>query len=121
MAIYADFLAGKFKNITEARKAAGQIKVKTALEKLEQAWTEASATERDTFKMRIGCTATTGAPTTISAPGGGVGSPSTLTLASDSLRESCDASCAGATDEHRDPACSDAEPLASRPGSAHRR
>ncbi|WP_444462238.1 hypothetical protein [Rhodobacter capsulatus] len=68
--IHADFLAGKFKNITEARKAAGQIKVKTALEKLEEAWTEASAVERDTFKMRIGCMAATGAPAVISAPGG---------------------------------------------------
>lgn len=77
--IHADCLAGKFKNITEARKAAGQIKVKTALEKLEEAWTEASATERDTFKMRIGCMAATGAPAAISAPGGGLGAgaPST--------------------------------------------
>ena len=77
--IHADYLAGKFKNITEARKAAGQIKVKTALEKLEEAWIEASPVERDTFKMRIGCMAATGAPAAISAPGGGLaaGAPST--------------------------------------------
>lgn len=77
--VYADYLAGKFNNITEARKAAGQIKVKTALEKLELAWNEASAAERDIFKIQIGCAATTGAPAAVSASGDGLvaGAPST--------------------------------------------
>lgn len=68
--VYADYLDGKFKNITEARRAAGQIKVRTPLEQLELAWTEASVSEREAFKMSIGCTASPGAPTAPSSSGG---------------------------------------------------
>lgn len=56
--VHADYLAGKFKNVTEARKAAGQIKIRTALDRLGEAWTQATPAERDAFKAMIGCAAT---------------------------------------------------------------
>ncbi|WP_076363446.1 hypothetical protein [Phaeovulum vinaykumarii] len=77
--IHADYQAGKFRNATEAFRAAGLVKTRSALERLEKAWNEASAAERDAFKMRIGCTASTGAPGAILASGGGgvAGAPTT--------------------------------------------
>ncbi|MBZ4024075.1 hypothetical protein CKO11_16630 [Rhodobacter sp. TJ_12] len=76
--IYTDYLAGKFKNPTEAFKVAGLVKSKTPLQKLENAWKDASDAERAAFKAMIGCTTPAGAPTAPSVPGVGLmaGSPS---------------------------------------------
>lgn len=54
-AIYANYQAGKFKNATEAIRAAGLKKVPTALDTLRTAWTKATTVERATFLTDIGC------------------------------------------------------------------
>ena len=53
--IHADYQAGKFKNQTEAFIAAGLIKPRSQLNHLQSAWAKATPTERDAFKVMIGC------------------------------------------------------------------
>lgn len=54
-AIYADYLAGKFKNAAAAFVAAGLRKPKSGLDHLRSAWKKASRSERRDFKLEIGC------------------------------------------------------------------
>lgn len=70
-AIYADYLAGKFKNAAAAIVAAGLRRPKSGLDHLHAAWKKASAPERNTFKVQIGCAGsgtTTGVQTNSSSP-----------------------------------------------------
>lgn len=53
--VWTDYQAGKFKNASEAFRAAGMKKSKTALEALRSAWAQASGSERSVFKAEIGC------------------------------------------------------------------
>ena len=53
--VYAEYLAKKFKNASEAIRAAGLKKVPSPLDALRKAWSEASAAERATFRADIGC------------------------------------------------------------------
>ncbi|WP_406721383.1 hypothetical protein RPE78_04885 [Thioclava litoralis] len=68
--VYADLQSGIYKTITDARRAAGLMKTKPALERLQEAWDAASTSERDQFRALIGCTPNaTPAPTrTTAAP-----------------------------------------------------
>jgi hypothetical protein len=65
--IYADYLAKKFKNAAEAFVKAGLRKPKTPLDALQAAWNKASAADKDTFRVMIGCVSA--APATPSAVG----------------------------------------------------
>lgn len=56
-AVFADFQAGKFKSAAEALVAAGLRKPRSQLDVLSSAWSKASPTERDAFKVLIGCVA----------------------------------------------------------------
>ncbi|MBB6510424.1 hypothetical protein F4695_003813 [Rhizobium soli] len=47
--IYADLKTGKHQTVTEAAIAAGLKTVRTRLQELKNAWSKASATERDDF------------------------------------------------------------------------
>ena len=53
--IYQDFLDGKYPNATKALIAAGMRPKPSALKQLERAWSRASASEREAFKMLSGC------------------------------------------------------------------
>lgn len=73
--IHTDYQAGKFKNQTEAFIAAGLIKPRSQFDTLKSAWAKANPTERDAFKVMIGCaTAPVAAvrptPTGVSSSGG---------------------------------------------------
>ena len=61
--VFADLQAGKFKNVAQALVAAGLRKPRSQLDVLSSAWNKASPTERDAFKLQIGCVA----PTAVSA------------------------------------------------------
>lgn len=67
-AIFADFQRGKFKNLSQALKAAGLRKNPTPLEQLTAAWAQATQAERDSFKAQIGCIAAGNAPVLAPAP-----------------------------------------------------
>jgi hypothetical protein len=47
--IYADLKTGKYQTVTEAAIAAGLKTLRTRLQELKNAWSKASATERDDF------------------------------------------------------------------------
>jgi hypothetical protein len=55
-AIYADYLAKKFKNASEAIRSAGLKKAPSPLDTLRTAWAKASTAEQATFLAEIGCT-----------------------------------------------------------------
>lgn len=74
--IYADYQAGKFKNVSQALVAAGLRTPKSGLKALESAWKNATPAERDAFKVMIGCTAGQ-APPAKASPGGAVTSSAT--------------------------------------------
>jgi len=52
--VYADLQAGKFNNLSEARRAAGTLKKRTPLQELQNAWRKATPTEQHQFLARIG-------------------------------------------------------------------
>jgi hypothetical protein len=52
---YADLLAGKYKTVTEAAKAAGLMPTRTRLQELKNAFLKATKLEQDEFKRLIGC------------------------------------------------------------------
>lgn len=70
--IHADYLAGKFKNASEAFEAAGLRKPVSGLVALRSAWKKATLAERDLFKLEIGCPAAalSAAPASTLAPSG---------------------------------------------------
>jgi hypothetical protein len=51
--IFGDFLAGRFRSVHAAAQAAGIRQTITPLMKLQKAWTQASAVERQTFLREI--------------------------------------------------------------------
>jgi hypothetical protein len=53
--VYADYLAGKFKNISAAVVAGGLRKAPSGLDALNSAWARATPAERDAFQMQIEC------------------------------------------------------------------
>jgi hypothetical protein len=53
--IHSDLLAGLYKNVAEARRAAGTLKPRTPLNELMNGWSKATASERDAFRIHIGC------------------------------------------------------------------
>lgn len=57
--IYADYLAKKFKNASEAIRAAGLKKAPSPLDTLRTAWAKASTAEQATFLAEIGCAPST--------------------------------------------------------------
>ena len=64
--IFADYLAGKFKNASEAFVLAGLRTKRSALNALRSAWAKASPTERDAFRVLIGCVTPLTAPAPVS-------------------------------------------------------
>jgi hypothetical protein len=53
---HADLLAGKYKTITEAAKAAKLMSTRTRLQELKNAFEKATPTEQAEFRLFIGCT-----------------------------------------------------------------
>jgi len=64
--IFADYLAGKFKNASEAFVLAGLRTKRSAFDALKSAWTKTSSTEQDAFKVLIGCMTPLTAPAPLS-------------------------------------------------------
>lgn len=58
-AIYADYLAKKFKNASEAIRSAGLKKAPSPLDALRTAWAKATSAEQATFVAEIGCASST--------------------------------------------------------------
>ena len=61
--IHRDLLAGKIASPAAAFKLAGLKKPRTRLQEMKNAWSKAASSERDAFKVFIGCTAPPGAIT----------------------------------------------------------
>jgi hypothetical protein len=71
-AVYADLMAGKFKNETEALIIAGLRKQRSAMELLKSAWAKATTSECDVFKAFIGCGTPAPAPIPAGIPTGSI-------------------------------------------------
>jgi hypothetical protein len=56
-AVHADYMAGRFRNASEAFAVAGLRRPPSALSALQSAWAKATPAERDAFKAMIGCVA----------------------------------------------------------------
>lgn len=52
--VYADLRAGKFNNLSEARRAAGTLKKRTPLQELYNAWRKITVAEQHQFLAKIG-------------------------------------------------------------------
>lgn len=56
-AVYRDYKAGKFKNVSEALRVGGLRQQRDSLTLLKSAWNRANTAEKDAFKLMIGCVA----------------------------------------------------------------
>ena len=85
--VYADWKAGKFKTLTEARHSVGLGRRRTRLQELINAWEKATAQDRDDFLNHLrkqgvqqpgnpaSAAAPTGSPAGVAATGSGLGYP----------------------------------------------
>jgi hypothetical protein len=71
---YADLVAGRYKNASQAFIAAGLRKARSTLDRLHAAWNVASPAERDSFLISIGVLAPLASPSSSPAmPGAAAG------------------------------------------------